>query len=283
MNQPIGNYRIRAKMMPGPGPQNGVAILHYKGAPAPESLRKQLVKEQQSNEIKEEPEWLQGELCPSTVYRQPDTVYGVPSSIDKEIIIKAFQKTTPDGSKHFDINGLFNAVPKVTLVDLIQKDNLRMSRHSPLIFEILEGENIQIVFINYVGSDGICEQHPWHMHGHNFYVVDEGPDDYNPKIDGVAVQRKFDNITKNDRQTCYPLRDVLILVAKQTKNEGKPGAACGWIAIRFVANNPGIWIVHCHLTAHLIMGKRFELYEHSEEDPFLQQQCYYNGHYRKPY
>ncbi|CAO2149913.1 unnamed protein product [Urochloa humidicola] len=28
----------------------------------------------------------------------------------------------------------------------------------------------------------------------------------------------------------------------------------GWVAVRFVADNPGIWYMHCHYEFHLTMG-----------------------------
>jgi len=30
--------------------------------------------------------------------------------------------------------------------------------------------------------------------------------------------------------------------------------ACGWTAIRFVANNPGLWAFHCHIDWHMTIG-----------------------------
>jgi hypothetical protein len=28
----------------------------------------------------------------------------------------------------------------------------------------------------------------------------------------------------------------------------------GWTALRFHANNPGVWLFHCHVEAHVFMG-----------------------------
>ncbi|CAO1944080.1 unnamed protein product [Urochloa humidicola] len=28
----------------------------------------------------------------------------------------------------------------------------------------------------------------------------------------------------------------------------------GWTAVRFVADNPGVWLFHCHVEAHVYMG-----------------------------
>lgn len=27
-----------------------------------------------------------------------------------------------------------------------------------------------------------------------------------------------------------------------------------WLAIRFVTNNPGAWLMHCHMQYHLLVG-----------------------------
>ncbi len=29
---------------------------------------------------------------------------------------------------------------------------------------------------------------------------------------------------------------------------------CGWTAVRFIADNPGVWPFHCHVTWHFVMG-----------------------------
>ncbi|KAJ9077622.1 hypothetical protein DSO57_1015049 [Entomophthora muscae] len=37
--------------------------------------------------------------------------------------------------------------------------------------------------------------------------------------------------------------------------------SCGWTAIRFKANNPGAWFMHCHYSAHMIMGMQLVMNE----------------------
>lgn len=34
-----------------------------------------------------------------------------------------------------------------------------------------------------------------------------------------------------------------------------------WVVIRFVANNPGVWPIHCHIEWHLKMGMLAQLVE----------------------
>jgi FtsP/CotA-like multicopper oxidase with cupredoxin domain len=34
----------------------------------------------------------------------------------------------------------------------------------------------------------------------------------------------------------------------------------GWLAIRFIADNPGVWLLHCHINSHLSVSRpRFHL------------------------
>lgn len=130
------------------------------------------------------------------------------------------------------------------------------------MIEILEGENIQIVFQNQRTGD-VCFTHPWHIHGHSFHVVGEGPDRYDPLKDGEKIQLDVEAGLR------FQFRDTVTVYANQTVGEEVDGAYCGWAAVRFAAHNPGVWLAHCHVTPHMIMGKRFVIWEHSEEDPFL--------------
>ncbi|XVF76744.1 hypothetical protein PTKIN_Ptkin13bG0291000 [Pterospermum kingtungense] len=75
------------------------------------------------------------------------------------------------------------------------------------------------------------ENHPMHIHGHNFYVLAQGFGNYNPDIDS----EKFNLVDPVMRNTI-----------------GVPVG--GWAVIRFTANNPGVWMMHCHLDVHLTLG-----------------------------
>ncbi|KAL8526791.1 hypothetical protein ACS0TY_015853 [Phlomoides rotata] len=75
------------------------------------------------------------------------------------------------------------------------------------------------------------ENHPIHLHGFNFYVLAQGFGNYNPTIDS----NKFNLVDAQERNTI-----------------GVPVG--GWAVIRFRANNPGVWLMHCHLDLHLPLG-----------------------------
>ncbi|WMV30705.1 hypothetical protein MTR67_024090 [Solanum verrucosum] len=75
------------------------------------------------------------------------------------------------------------------------------------------------------------ENHPIHLHGFNFHVLAQGFGNYNPTID----KNKFNLFNPQERNT------IAVPVG-------------GWAVVRFRANNPGVWLMHCHLDVHLPWG-----------------------------
>lgn len=76
----------------------------------------------------------------------------------------------------------------------------------------------------------VSEIHPWHLHGHDFWVLGYGEGKFSQK------DEKSFNL-KNP-----PLRNTAVIFP------------FGWTALRFVADNPGVWAFHCHIEPHLHMG-----------------------------
>lgn len=75
------------------------------------------------------------------------------------------------------------------------------------------------------------ESHPMHLHGYNFFVLAQGFGNY----DEATATPQFNLVNPQERNT----------VAVPTG---------GWAVIRFLANNPGMWFMHCHFDAHLDLG-----------------------------
>lgn len=68
--------------------------------------------------------------------------------------------------------------------------------------------------------------HPIHLHGHDFYVMGTGAGTFNVSSDPANLQ--YNN---------PPRRDTAILPAG------------GWLALAFATNNPGAWLMHCHIVS----------------------------------
>lgn len=84
-------------------------------------------------------------------------------------------------------------------------------------------------FINNTGTG----THPIHMHGHTFWIVATSQ---NPQAE---VMYRGNYIT----------RDTVSIL---------PG---GWAKIIMVADNPGIWAMHCHIEWHVAAGLLIQMYE----------------------
>ncbi|KAL5747091.1 hypothetical protein ACOSQ2_024388 [Xanthoceras sorbifolium] len=97
------------------------------------------------------------------------------------------------------------------------------------LYKLKYGSTVQIVLQD--TSIVTIENHPMHLHGYEFYVVGMGFGNFNPSRDTA----KFNLINPPRRNTI-----------------GTPPG--GWVAIQFVANNPGIWLMHCHIDSHLNWG-----------------------------
>ncbi|KAK9913685.1 hypothetical protein M0R45_037495 [Rubus argutus] len=77
----------------------------------------------------------------------------------------------------------------------------------------------------------VPESHPTHLHGFNFFVVGTGLGNFDPNKD----PKSFNLVDPVERNTV-------------------PVPTGGWTAIRFRADNPGIWFLHCHLEVHTTWG-----------------------------
>lgn len=95
--------------------------------------------------------------------------------------------------------------------------------------------------------------HPFHLHGHNFQVVDRAPaygEHFFDYADGDPVPYNPNN------HSAFPAipsrRDTFVLPPN------------GHYVIRFVADNPGVWMFHCHIDWHLSQGLAMVLVEAPE-------------------
>lgn len=85
---------------------------------------------------------------------------------------------------------------------------------TPLLCKL--GERVRIRFLNF----SVIDHHPLHLHGHTFWVTaTEG---------GRMPQTAW-----------YPSNNVLVGVAQVRE-------------VEFIANNPGDWVMHCHMFHHMM-------------------------------
>jgi FtsP/CotA-like multicopper oxidase with cupredoxin domain len=82
--------------------------------------------------------------------------------------------------------------------------------------------------------------HPIHLHGHDFFVLGQGSGTYDSSTTALTL-------------TNPPRRDVAMLPAS------------GYLVIGFEADNPGAWLMHCHIGWHTSEGFALQLVERYDE------------------
>ncbi|PHU18349.1 Laccase-5 [Capsicum chinense] len=135
---------------------------------------------------------------------------------------------------HKGIPGVFSTdFPAVPPVKFDYTGNVSRSLWQPTrgtrLYNLKYGARVQVVLQG--TSIFTAENHPIHLHGYDFYIIAEGFGNFNPKTDTA----KFNLVDP-------PLRNTASVPVN------------GWTVIRFVADNPGVWLMHCHLDVHITWG-----------------------------
>jgi len=87
-------------------------------------------------------------------------------------------------------------------------------------------------------------QHPIHLHGHDFAILEQCIPDDNTACD--IAQKNLTLINP-------PRRDVAFLPDN------------GYLIIAFKADNPGVWIMHCHIAFHASSGLAAQIVENKDK------------------
>jgi len=113
-----------------------------------------------------------------------------------------------------------------------------------VVKKLVKDEVVEVVLQNALALNGVAEMHPWHLHGHAFWIVGMGQGIFDEDSDPLSYN--LDNPLRRDTVTLHPK---------------------SWTAIRFKASNPGVWPFHCHLSSHVLMGMGFEFVVSPHEMP----------------
>ncbi|KAJ1412856.1 Multicopper oxidase, type 1 [Sesbania bispinosa] len=138
----------------------------------------------------------------------------------KQNITDAFDQTPPpDGYDfvHYDIFSVANNS------NATSSNGIYRLKFNTTVDVILQNANTM--------NKNDSETHPWHLHGHDFWVLGYG-------------KGKFD--VNNDSKKYNLVNPIM----KNTV----PVHPFGWTALRFRSDNPGVWSFHCHIESHFYMG-----------------------------
>ncbi|KAI9499541.1 Cupredoxin [Zychaea mexicana] len=220
-------------------------------------------------------------------------IYPVPDFVDhrtepsRTIVLRVTTGMLPNGATRWFVNGVSFTDPKETILTTIlsarttataasEGNNKSLLPHPDQLTEngyysyrgtypIKYMEVIDFVFQLTHLPNRPCTGHPWHTHGHTFWELAHGPGRYNGSNANnyYSVPHPYGR----DVSLVYPLEDPAIEEEAAASSEPRE---CGWARVRILADNPGIWNVHCHIEPHMTAGMMIAL----EEAPDLLQTLY---------
>ncbi|TVY90863.1 Laccase [Lachnellula willkommii] len=96
--------------------------------------------------------------------------------------------------------------------------------------------------------------HPMHLHGHKFYVLGQGHGMF-PGYEFLGLQPEGKGILDGHEGAL----DNLI------RRDVATAEGFGWLALRFIADNPGVWAFHCHMAWHSEAGLAMQFLSRVDE------------------
>ncbi|KAK1762020.1 iron transport multicopper oxidase FET3 [Phialemonium atrogriseum] len=164
---------------------------------------------------------------------------------DYRINVTVYMNNLITGYNYAFLNDITYTPPKVPSVyTALSSGNLSAN---PAIYGeytqpmVLRHNDVVEVILN----NGDSGSHPFHLHGHNFQLITRAPP-YGPHfydyLNGDPVGYDPNN------HTAFP-------------------AIPGYYVIRFVADNPGVWLFHCHIDWHMSSGLAMIMVEAPELMP----------------
>ncbi|CAF1541087.1 unnamed protein product [Rotaria sp. Silwood1] len=179
---------------------------------------------------------------------------------DVEIVLHTGQENTADGkgvrwltnNATFDMLRL-NNLNRSLLMDLYHGNEQNLPQD--VIYTLQHNQLVDIIIQNTVALNGICESHPMHMHGHKFWIHSYGTEMYDS---AKNILPNIHDPVLRDSLMVYASSYAYYVSDRNVTNHRKP---CGWAKLRLIANNPGLWMFHCHIGAHSFMGMNILLKE----------------------
>ncbi|KAI9696288.1 MAG: hypothetical protein M1820_008211 [Bogoriella megaspora] len=110
---------------------------------------------------------------------------------------------------------------------------------SDFVVLVVDGINVGT---NKTGKLDVPAAHPIHMHGHDFVILAQSDKTFN--VSNALNEFNFTNPAR---------RDVALLPAG------------GYLAMAFQPDNPGVWLVHCHIAWHASSGLALQIFERKEQ------------------
>lgn len=238
-----------------PETYRGYAVVRYNPAvpvPAPPSTP--------VLDLAESTEWLEYALKP--LYPEENEAPSA-EEVTRRLIVTSEQKLdNTTGQLVWEIANLAfkdNTLQKPVLIDIYERGAAAIPSYEAALnnygwdpatktFPAKLGEVIEFVVQN-TGSQfesalGVVEAHPFHTHGRHYYDIGSGPGLYDPVANNAKLEALGFRSAKRDTTMLF-----------QYQNFVGSGEVTGWRAWRMRMTQPGVWMIHCHILPHMMMGE----------------------------
>ncbi|KAJ3055620.1 hypothetical protein HK097_009947 [Rhizophlyctis rosea] len=205
-DQPPSVYWASLRILWRPAGPTGFALLKYKNAPNDVVTSAQPSFVSPPSKPAESIEWILPKLEPLKGHGKT-----VPKKADREIVLESTQFTnyTYEGSDTRYVRWIVNNVsftfpPRPTYFHALEGslDKLPVTSKP---YHIKHNEVVDFIFQAVTSAGGVCEAHPWHIHGNYFYEIESGPGKYDPKLTTPASNAThFENPLPRDSITVFP-------------------------------------------------------------------------------
>jgi FtsP/CotA-like multicopper oxidase with cupredoxin domain len=288
-NNSIGNYMIRGHTLEINRRTIAEAVLHYKGAV---KTNKDISSNGSQCSTSNKCLVLN---CPFSFYPKEQNIQCITIDEVKSYVRTGVPDVKPDAfEEHFlnfafpgpnvfpdPVNGIGFKSPTVSAISQpaevtdqcsnadCGEEKICICTHS---IALTHTHTIQLVILNM--GKGKSWSHPVHMHGHSFQVLKMGYGSYNvttghlisqnPDIDcrgGTTQDKSFCNdATWSDPSWLDGNIPGLNLVDPPYKDTIIAPSG-GYVVVRIKADNPGLWMIHCHIQLHSTDGMSLLLNE----------------------
>jgi len=174
-------------------------------------------------------------LCRPKESRGPSSA---PDYYDEMIVLNVTFDATVPNLIQWKINGVRYQVDSPPVIIRMWQDVPLNPSTNPQYTPLLK-RVIQVVINNQ--NVGV---HPWHLHGLTFWVLGTGG----------ANAGDFDEVRDNDK-----------LNVNGVRRDTTPTPQNSWVVLRYETDNPGAWLLHCHINWHLEIGLGTVFVEGEEE------------------
>ncbi|XP_058126505.1 uncharacterized protein LOC131280930 [Anopheles ziemanni] len=107
--------------------------------------------------------------------------------------------------------------------------------------KIKQGALVELYILDLTPSVGDLN-HPFHLHGYQMFVMELGQDRRVPITVEIAQQIARQRLRQRNAAGLPPRKDTVSIPSR------------GYARVRFRADNPGFWLMHCHYEWHTAVG-----------------------------